>query len=216
MATRLDHIADQLVHEPDDGPRVFRVTKYLLQSLVVLRTFGVRVVVNRQNVAHTGFSIMWPDFDGAVVTKPELAVGDVDHWRRVIVDMKKVIFARLLHGKKSESFVDQSLRMRFDRQRLGGFQNLALKNLIVNCGPVLAVPAPELAVLFMTKMRAAVEMMVQHRLCQLLARIGQLQSVASGIFGDIARDLVNFGLLERRIAALRIDGCEGVSYFGFA
>lgn len=86
--------------------------------------------------------------------------------------MKKVILARLQHGKKSESFVDQSPRMRFGRQPLGGFQNLALKNLIVNSGPVRAVPAPELAVLFITKVRAAIEMMVQHRLCQLLARIG--------------------------------------------
>jgi len=85
MATRLDHIAEQLVHEPDDGLRVFRVTEYLLQSLVVLRTFGVRVIVNRQNVAHPGFWIMWLDIDCAIISKPELAVGDVDHRWRVIV-----------------------------------------------------------------------------------------------------------------------------------
>ena len=214
MATGLDRVAKQLVHEPDHGPRVFRVTKYLLQGLIVLRTFGAWIIVNRQNVAHAGFWIMWPDFDGAVVPKPELAVADVDHWRRVIVDMKKIIFARLLYDEKSKRLLDKGLRTCLDRQGLGGIENLALKNFVVNCGPVLAIPAPELAVLFITKVFATVEMTVQHRLRQLLASIGRLQSVASGILGDIASDLVNFSLLERRIAAPLVGGGEDIKYIG--
>src|ERR1019366_1375005 len=130
MATRLDNIADQLVHEPDDGPWFFGITEYLLQGLIVLGTFGAWIVSNRQDVAHTGFWIMWLDIDCAIISKPELAVGDVDHRWRVIVDMKKVILARLQHDKKSESFVDQGLRMRFGRQRLGRVENDVLKNFV--------------------------------------------------------------------------------------
>ena len=174
MATRLNHISEEFVQKFDKGPWFFAVTEYLAQGLIIFQTFGAWMVVNGQNVAHTGFSIMGPDFDGAIVKEPDLPVPDVDNWRRVVVDMKKVIFARLLYDEKTKRLLDKGLRMRFGRQDLGGFQNLALKNLVVDCGPVLAIPAPELAILFVAKVRAAVEMMVQHRLRQLLASIGRL------------------------------------------
>ena len=119
-----------------------------------------------------------------------------------------------MYDEKSKASWTKRPRMCLGRQGLGGVENQALQNFIVDCGPVLAIPAPELAVLFMTKMRATVEMTVQHRLRQLLARIGQLHSVASGIFGDIASDLVNFGLLERRIAAPLVGGGEDIKYIG--
>jgi hypothetical protein len=129
--------------------------------------------------------------------------------------MEEVVCARLLHFEKLESFKDEILRMCLSRHRLGGFENKALENHVVENGPMLGIPAPELAIFFIAKMGTTVEMTVQHRLRQLLAGIGRLQRAASGVLRDVTGDLTNFGLLERRIAASRIDACEGCAYFGF-
>lgn len=123
---------------------------------------------------------------------------------------------RLLHDEQIESFAHEALGPRLDRQGLCGLEDKTFKVLITDRRPVLADPPPKLAVRLVTKMRAPFKMPVERRLRQLFALVSRLGCIADGIFGDVASDVADFGLLKRRIASIRIDGCEGVDYLRLA